>query len=157
MCILAFKVNEFLNDVDPNFDLTSADGDSSPASTMMDYSWEPITPANLSSSSPGRRRKGERQTERETEISGSCRRMTMMMEERGEEITESSSVRIRPHLSSSLHIQSPLSDVHRQTPERKRSARGHGVPSRGKALLNPSIHTHTLFPSSFHMPSWPHY
>lgn len=69
--------------------------------------------------------------------------MTVMMEERGEEITESSSVRIRPHLSQSLHIQSPLADVHSQTPEGKRSARGHGVPSRGKALLNPSIYTHT--------------
>lgn len=30
-----------------------------------------------------------------------------------------------------------------QTPERVRSARGHGVPAQGKALLNPFIYTHS--------------
>ncbi|CAK6949939.1 Hypothetical predicted protein [Scomber scombrus] len=67
-----------------------------------------------------------------------------MREEIGDEITESSLAHIHPHLSQSVQIQSPLADVHSQTPEGKRSARGHGVPSRGKALLNPSVHTHTI-------------
>lgn len=111
----------------------------------MDYSLEPITPTNLSSSSPERReadagRERDRRTERETEteISGLWRWWWR------KEITESSSVRIRPHLSPPPHIHSPLADVHSQTPEGKRSARGHGVPPRGKALLNPSVHTHTI-------------
>lgn len=88
--------------------------------------------------------KDERQTQEEGERDrNKWLASTTMMEERGEEITESSSVGIHPHLSWALHIQSALADVHRQTPEGRRSARGHGVPRQGKALLNPSTHTYT--------------
>lgn len=94
----------------------------------------------------GRRRKTERQTGRktETEISGLWWRWRRWWREEGEEITESSPGRTHPHLSQALHIQSPLADVHSQTPEGERSARGHGVPPRGRVLLNPSVHTHTI-------------
>lgn len=111
----------------------------------MDYSFEPIIPTNLSSSSPERREADAgRERDRWRERDRNKWFVTMMMEERGEEITESSWAHIHPHLSQALHIQSPLADVHSQTPEGERSARGHGVPPRGKALLNPYVHTHTI-------------
>lgn len=140
MWILAFKVTKFLKDVDPKFDLTSADGDSCPAWMKMDYSWEPITPTNLSSSSPERR---EADTGRERDRNKwFVSTMTMMMEERGEEITESSLACIHPHLSQSLHIQSPLADVHSQTPEGKKVSQRPWGPITGQSSPQ-SLYTHT--------------
>ncbi|KAK9525902.1 hypothetical protein VZT92_016573 [Zoarces viviparus] len=91
-----------------------ADGDSGAAWMKMDYSSEPMTPTNLSSCSPERREADAgRERDRRREGDSSKWFVTTMMEERGEEITESSLVRIRPHLSPLLHSQSALADVHR--------------------------------------------
>ncbi len=77
MYFLALKATKFLQDGDPKCDLASADGDSGAVWMKMDYSLEPITPTNLSSSSPERREgdsRRETERERQTEISGLWRR-----------------------------------------------------------------------------------
>lgn len=67
-----------------------------------------------------------------------------MMEERGEEITG----RIRQLVfiltwASRCTSSRPWQTSTAKHQREKRSARGHGVPPRGKAFLNPSVHTHT--------------
>lgn len=99
--------------------------------------------------------KDERQTqeERETDggetgISGSCRRRRRRWRRWRKEEKRSRRVRL-PHLhgrASSLHAH-PLAhpwqtSTAKHQREEKRSARDHGVPPRGKAFLNPSLHTH---------------
>lgn len=44
---------------------------------------------------------------------------------------------LRPHLSQELLLQSPLAAISSPALGGKRSARGRGVPTQGKALLNP--------------------
>lgn len=69
--------------------------------------------------------------------------MTTMMEERGEGDHREF---VRPYSSSPEPVAAhPVTLGRRPQPNTrggKRSARVHGVPSQGKALLNPSIHTH---------------
>lgn len=117
----------------------------------MDYSQEPIiTATNLSSSSPERReadagREGDRRRRDRNKWLVSTTAMTMTkMEERGEEITQSSSSPAWASqfaaCTSTTHPWQTSTAKHQR--EEKRSARGHGVPPRGKAFLNPSLHTH---------------
>lgn len=138
-----------LRDTDPKYDLTSADGDSGAAWMKMDYSSEPITPSNLSSSSPERREADtgieDRQTgetARERKIKWLVTTMTMAREEGDRREL------VSPHFPSpaagrgtSTHPWQTSADKHQRG---KRSPRGHGVPPWGKALLNPSTLTHTI-------------
>lgn len=84
----------------------------------------------------------ERQTDRQTDGEREREReenkwlVTMMMEERGDHREFALTC------SQSLHIHSPLADVHSQTPEGERSPRGHGVPPRGQSSPQ-SLDTHT--------------
>lgn len=67
---LAFILSKFFQDRDLTFDLTSADGDSRTAWVKTNYSSEPITPTNLSSSSPEREEEEKSQAQEEPKTAG---------------------------------------------------------------------------------------
>lgn len=152
---LALKAGKFLRDGDPKSDLTSADGDSGAVWMKMDYSLEPITPTNLSSSSPERReagagREGDSRREgsgRETEISGLWRRWRWWWRKKGgRDHTEF----VGPHSSSPEPVAAHPVTLGRRpqlnTREKKVSQRPWG-PTTGQSSpqsLYTHTHTHTI-------------
>lgn len=131
-----FKVSKFLYG-DPEHDLTSDDGDKRAALMKMDYSWEPIMPTNLSSSSPERREAGAgREVDRDGERDRNKWSVATMTRSRGDHRG------FHPHLSLSLHLQSPLADVHNWTPEGKMVSQGPRGPTMGQSFSQ-SLYAHT--------------